>query len=258
VTREGLVQTFDEKAALAELERLRDSIEAARQARRRTSDEFDAFVKSFRKPEPTPISPNPVATTPPLPELPPQAVPEPITGPLETPASSPSPNAVSSNTAVVEVGTAAPLAPSARRYRLNMWLLGALAAIAVVALGVWSARSVKPASPVTRATSVSSDVPATRTGQTAAPAAALPPQKTAASGVVVELRTIRPVWMRVVVDGRKDVEGTVEAGKPLHFTADHTIVVRVGNGGDVVVKIGDREESFGDTGQPRTRTFSKP
>jgi hypothetical protein len=64
--------------------------------------------------------------------------------------------------------------------------------------------------------------------------------------------------MRVVVDGRKDAEGTIQAGEPLHFTGDDSIVVRVGNGGDVVVRIGDREESFGEAGQPRTRTFSKP
>ena len=64
--------------------------------------------------------------------------------------------------------------------------------------------------------------------------------------------------MRVIVDGRKAFEGTVQAGEPLHFTGDQAIVVRVGNGGDVVVKSGDREESFGDAGQPRTRTFSKP
>lgn len=63
--------------------------------------------------------------------------------------------------------------------------------------------------------------------------------------------------MRVVIDGRKEAEGTVQAGEPLHFTGD-SIVVRVGNGGDVVVKLGDREEPFGDAGQPRTRTFSKP
>jgi len=75
---------------------------------------------------------------------------------------------------------------------------------------------------------------------------------------MIELRVLRPVWMRVVVDGRKDVEGTVQPREPLHFTGDHSIVVRVGNGGDVLVKTVDREESFGDTGQPRTRAFSKP
>jgi hypothetical protein len=64
--------------------------------------------------------------------------------------------------------------------------------------------------------------------------------------------------MRVVIDGRTDVEGTVQAGDPMHLTGEHSIVVRVGNGGDVLVRAGAREESFGDTGQPRTRTFSKP
>src|SRR5204863_5712352 len=77
-------------------------------------------------------------------------------------------------------------------------------------------------------------------------------------GVAVELRTVRAVWMRVVVDGRKNVEGMVQGGEPLHFTGDHSIVVRVGNGGDVLVKTGDHEDRFGEVGQPVTRTFSKP
>jgi len=64
--------------------------------------------------------------------------------------------------------------------------------------------------------------------------------------------------MRVVVDGRKDIEGMVQGGEPLHFTGDHSIVVRVGNGGDVLVKTGDHEDRFGEVGQPVTRTFSKP
>jgi hypothetical protein len=63
--------------------------------------------------------------------------------------------------------------------------------------------------------------------------------------------------MRVVVDGQKNIEGMVQGGEPLHFTGDRSIVVRVGNGGDVLVKTGDREAPFGEVGQPMTRTFSK-
>jgi hypothetical protein len=61
VTQEESGRPFDEQTALAELERLRDSIQAARQARQRTSDEFDAFVKSFRTPASTPTSERRVA-----------------------------------------------------------------------------------------------------------------------------------------------------------------------------------------------------
>src|SRR3954470_2687059 len=41
---------FDEQAALAELERLRDAIQETRRRRSESSDEFDAFVRSFRDP----------------------------------------------------------------------------------------------------------------------------------------------------------------------------------------------------------------
>src|SRR3954451_5182422 len=62
VSPDKQVKPFDEEAALAELERLRESIQAARQARQRTSDEFAAFIKSFRTPPSTPISENATAT----------------------------------------------------------------------------------------------------------------------------------------------------------------------------------------------------
>ena len=50
----------------------------------------------------------------------------------------------------------------------------------------------------------------------------------------------------------------VQGGESLRFSGDQSIVVRVGNGGDVLVKSGTREDRFGDAGQPVTRTFLKP
>ena len=63
--------------------------------------------------------------------------------------------------------------------------------------------------------------------------------------------------MRVVVDGEKKSEGMVPGGESLHLGGDDSIVVRVGNGGAVVVKSGDRENPFGAADQPVTRRFSK-
>jgi len=162
-------------------------------------------------------------------------------------------------TDALDARTAAPLAPSPRQYRVNLRLLGPLAVIALVALVFVSTRSPRQQSPSTRANAVTGTAASIPNSGTPPPAAsASAPPTVTAPGVVLELRIVRPVWMRVVVDGRKDVEGMVQGGEPLHFTADHSIVVRVGNGGDVFVKTGGREESFGDVGQPRTRTFSKP
>jgi hypothetical protein len=258
-------QPFDEKAALAELERLRESIQAARQSRQRTSDEFEAFVKSFRKPAPAPV-PERTATLPSEPpvatsgasEAPQEAASGSINPSLRSPDPLPSPLAVPSSPDSFDDQTARPPSPLPRRYRLDIRSLAILAIIAVIALALFATRWGKGTPPPTTVSNVSDKAALARNA--ASPPAAPPsaPASAAARGVTIELRVIRPVWMRVVVDGRKDVEGTVQPGEPLHFAGDHSIVVRVGNGGDIVVKTGDREESFGAAAQPLTRTFSKP
>jgi uncharacterized protein DUF4115 len=252
VTPEEQGQRFDEKAALAELERLRESIQAARRARQRSSDEFEAFVKSFRTPASTPISERPTPTSP-VSEAP-HAASESINRSLRSPDPSPAEVTVPPNTDSFDDKPALPASQVARRYRVNIRLFGILVVIAVIALGLVSTRWRRGVPPRTSVKAVSHSAAITPNSPPPLQSALPSP---AASGVAIELRVVRPVWMRVVVDGRKDVEGTVQAGEPLHFTGDRSIVVRVGNGGDVLVKTGDREESFGDTGQPRTRTFSK-
>lgn len=249
-------QPFDEKAALAELERLRESIQAARQARQRSSDEFDAFVKSFRKPSSTPTSERPIATEPASP--PPQpASSEAISRSLDSLDPPPVALAVPSNSDPVD-DRIVPASTVPRRYHISLRSLGILAILAVIALGLFATRWRAQSPP--KAAKAANDTAALTRNVAVPPPAAAPsaPTTPAARAVAIELRVIRPVWMRVVVDGRKDVEGTVQAGEPLRFTGDHSIVVRVGNGGDVLVKTGDREEPFGDAAQPRTRTFSKP
>ena len=243
---------------MAELERLRESIQAARKARQRTSDEFDAFVKSFRTPASTPAAERPMPAS--LPPVAPQQQPrESIERPIHAPDPLPPPVGIRSNTESSDDRIARSLSKSPWRSRLNIRSLGIVAVVAVIALGLLSVRWRGRTSPPP-AVNALGDNPTVPPAVPASRPAASParPADAGAHGVAVELRPIRPVWMRVVVDGRKASEGTVQAGEPLHFTGDQSIVVRVGNGGDVVVKSGDREESFGDAGQPRTRTFSKP
>jgi hypothetical protein len=239
VTQDRPVESFDENAALAELERLRDAIQAARRARQRTSDEFGAFVKGFRTPSEEPqrgawesISPPPQ----PADLLPPTVV-------------------IPSDTDAFGETTGPTRPPVSHRHRPNIRTLGIGVIIAVIALGLLSNRWRKQTSPPTRVDPVTKNHVSTGHGETPTPAAT---PLASAHAVVLEMRTVRPVWMRVVVDGQKNVEGTVQGGEPLHFTGDHSIVVRVGNGGDVLVKTGDREGPFGDVGQPLTRTFVKP
>jgi len=258
VTHDGQIQRFDEQAVLAELERLRESIQAARKARQQTSDEFDAFINSFRGSAPTPTAERPMPASL-APAAPQHEARESIDRSMHIPDPLPSPVGILPNTESFDDSIALPPLKAPWRYRLNIRSLGLLAIAAVIALGLlsipWRGRTLPP-----KAVNALRDNPTVPRGARASPPAASPagPAVAGAHAVAVELRAIRPVWMRVVVDGRKDSEGTVQAGEPLHFTGDQSIVVRVGNGGDVVVKIGDREESFGDAGQPRTRTFSKP
>jgi hypothetical protein len=51
--------------------------------------------------------------------------------------------------------------------------------------------------------------------------------------VRVGLTTIRPVWMRVMVDGARAIEREVAAGERLAFEGDRRVVVRVGDAGGV-------------------------
>ena len=124
--------------------------------------------------------------------------------------------------------------PRSRR----LWWLG-VAAAAVVA-GAWAAttlsqrpevvteaappRTAPPAEPAsTSAAAASSGAPATTT-----PAAAAP-----ARPVQVTLATIRPVWLRVTVDGTRALEREVPAGETLSFGADRAVLVRSGDAGGV-------------------------
>jgi hypothetical protein len=252
------VRSFDEKAALAELERLRESIQAARKARQRTSEEFEAFVKGFRRPASPPPSKQPVAT-PGASEVRQQAGSESISRPLQSAESSSSAVAATANADAFDEQSVRPVANVGWRSGRSIRWLGVAGVIAVIALGLLSTRWQRRIPPPAPANAVPDGSVARPTAGTAAPAA-LPsaPPEAAARNVVLDLKVVRPVWMRVVVDGRTDVEGMVQSGEPLHFTGDQSIVVRVGNGGDVLVKTGDREESFGEAGQPLTRRFSKP
>ena len=261
VSSKEQAQPFDEEAALAELERLRESIQAARQARQRTSDEFAAFIKGFRTPSPTPISEDAAATSRAAEARQHESELHNRSRHSPDPLPDPPPSTVVALSDTDSVADRMPLAksPAPQRYRLGVRSAGILVIIAVTAVALVSSRRGRRASPSTVVNAVSESAVPTRNAAVSPPATAphSAPAAPAAHGLTIELRVIRPVWMRVVVDGRKDVEGAVQAG-PMHLSGDHSIVVRVGNGGDVVLQTGTGDEPFGEAAQPRTRTFSKP
>jgi hypothetical protein len=261
VTPHDPVPRFDEKAALPELERLRDAIQAARQERQRKSEEFDQFVRGFRRPAPdVPLEDVPAPRAP----EPPQSAPvstssaqpqsEPQPEPVEAPATTATvaPESVPTDT----LPSPKPRSASWPMPRAAMLAVAAGAILAVVVSLLLLNRSPKQASAVAPSTSASATSP-TRPVQPSPPAAKAP-VAAAPRGVTVQLRTAEAVWMRVTVDGQKKLESLVPAGQQLQFSGDRAIVVRAGNGGGVLVKTGSREEPFGDAGQPLTRTFLKP
>jgi hypothetical protein len=251
---------FDEKAALAELDRLRDEIGAARQIRQKKSEEFDRFIQAFQPP-PSPAAGHEIETH-------------------ETPAAQPQQGS-SPDTEHWLLVRERLLTPRAvpivtndsrmvatifrRRGARDTFLAIAAAAIIVIALAVpgYRARTRPPSASPANVTA-KPDVAPPRSPSTvappvtAAPAAALPstaPSAPPAGTVRVDLRTVAPVWIRVVADDQKKVEAVIAAGERLSFTAERSIVVRAGNGGDVLVKTAAGEDPFGASGQALTRTF---
>ena len=271
---------FDEKAALEELERLRDAIQAARRARMAKSDEFDEFVNGFKTPPPlapetplvsaaedasgasedafgvsedaphveSPAAPMPameLATAPvPAIELPtPAPVPELLT---LTPTPEPS--------TVTMLPERRPAGPPRRYPGIRIIAIAGIAALALIAALAYSSRG-----PSTRVVEAPASTVQPSPPPVEAPPVSTPPPPAPApvANVNVELRTLQPVWMRVTVDGQKQREGTVPAGEQLQLHADHAIIVRAGNGGDVMVKTANGETPLGVAGQPVTFTFTK-
>jgi hypothetical protein len=86
------------------------------------------------------------------------------------------------------------------------------------------------------------------------PAASAPP----ISGLQVELRTVRHVWVRVVVDGEKTIEREIPADERIPINGQNAVVIRAGDAGAVRVAVNGQDQgAFGDDGFPATRTFTR-
>ncbi len=86
------------------------------------------------------------------------------------------------------------------------------------------------------------------------PAASAPP----ISGLQVELRTVRHVWVRVVVDGEKTIEREIPADERIPINGQNAVVIRAGDAGAVRVAVNGQDQGpFGENGLPATRTFTR-
>jgi hypothetical protein len=97
--------------------------------------------------------------------------------------------------------------------------------------------------------------------QAVAPSAPTPSPATApraaAPAPPAEVRTLRRVWLRVVVDGNRAVEREVEANASIPLPAGHTFVIRAGDAGAVQFFLNGHDQGpLGAEAQVVTRTFT--
>jgi hypothetical protein len=273
---------FDERAALEELERLRQGIEHYRLQRKAVGEKFEAFVGSFQKPAgmqlvpvkpaaPAPAAPPPsplVQTAAPaqVPALeaapvqpPPPAPPIPAAAPMPAPppASEPMMDALTARlrgipsdawatpsvtSSVTEESNETPAESATPPRRSRVAVLAALVVVLVAVLG-WTLWP-RAAAPT------GSDQPATTAAPAAIPApppSAPPPPAPAAAAPVVEVpaaevTTTRAVWLRVIVDGERVLERQLPADTRVPLKAEKTIVIRTGDAGAVRVSIGGQDQ----------------
>ena len=219
---------MDERAALEELERLRDQVQRYRARRRAAGDEFDRLVGSFRK----------------VPVPPPQtAVDSPIRSPFQ-PGQQVEPLMADEP----PVAAASPAKLEARAGR-GILVLGMLVLVAAAALVIWSLRP---------------RVPEDNSAGAASPSAARTPERPSQPPAgtptnASELTTIRPVWLRVVADGKVLLERQLPANARLPLAAQKTIVIRAGDAGAVRLRLrGQDQGPLGEAGEVVTRRFDVP
>jgi hypothetical protein len=99
-------------------------------------------------------------------------------------------------------------------------------------------------------------------GATTSPSGAVAPRTPAVAGAVsaappAEVRTVRKVWLRVVIDGNRALEREVEANANIPLPAGRTFVVRAGDAGAVHFFLNGRDQgALGAEAQVVTRTFT--
>ena len=136
------------------------------------------------------------------------------------------------------------------RSRRGWWL--AIAAAVVVA-GAWTAWTMTQRQEVVTEAAPRETATAAPTAASApAPAPAVP-----AKPIHVTLATIRPVWLRVTVDGVRALEREVPAGETLSFDGDRAVLVRSGDAGGVRASLNGVDRGpLGRDGWPLTVPFT--
>jgi hypothetical protein len=154
-------------------------------------------------------------------------------------------------------------APEARKRPGRGWLPLVLGVAAVVVLAILLLPRLRTAqvAPAPAPVAEVEETPAAAPPAAAPATPAAPPVSApvAAPAPAAELRTTRRVWVRVIVDGNREVEREVEADAHVPLPAGRTFVVRAGDAGAVRLLLnGEDQGPLGADAQVVTRTFTRP
>lgn len=272
---------FDEQAALQALEHLRDQIQSARSRREQKIAEFEAFVRSNRAASQAerlaalneretaalPVQAAARTADRAAESRPPHVIPEPK--PWPEPSSDERFEPFQPFQPESRHGTIAVARSfwSDRRFQIAAGVFAVL--LLMLVLAPWgddapeSQAVVSPpgTTPETAPATPGSDrVPPAPAAQSSGPAGPGAEGQTPAAIVrplLVEVTTLRPVWMRVVVDGQRRVERQVPGGQELTFGADRAIALRVGDAGAVRLAVDGVDQGvLGRDGQVVNRAFT--
>lgn len=109
-----------------------------------------------------------------------------------------------------------------------------------------------PTAPPPAPTAVPATPPPAPTATPTPPPATLTPN----AGVAVNATFSQPAWMRVVIDGVTEYEGTIQAGASKQWDGKRTVTIRVGNAGGVRFVVNGKDEGIlGGPGQVVDRTW---
>jgi hypothetical protein len=85
------------------------------------------------------------------------------------------------------------------------------------------------------------------------------PDPSADQRLNAQLVTLRPVWVRVLVDGERTIERELPGGQKIPLAPGRSIAVRVGDAGAVRLWIDGKDQGpLGPDGAVATRTFTNP
>jgi Domain of unknown function (DUF4115) len=241
---------FNERAALEELERLAEKIQASRRQREAAEAEFETFVKAFRHDRYTQLiaahdsERAALATAPPIVSSDGTRAAHPAV-PLSGPWTDAGP--------AIAAPHAWPPRASARTSPLPLKPVLAVAALlAIVLLAFWLWPEGTPPAP---AQSTQTAPAASPPPSTPAPVASTGP----ARPLSFELSTSREVWVRVTADDRRLVERVLPANHRMTIDADRVILIRAGDGGAVRLATAGRDLGvLGKDGFPANRTLTAP